>query len=133
MTKAETVLLFDGVCNLCVGSVQFVLRNERNQSVKFASLQSDFGKEKKQQFNIPEAIDSLILIENNNVYYYSTAALKMVKYLKGKYQILRILFIFPPFLRDFVYKYIAKNRYKWFGQKELCWLTTPDFDHRFFN
>mgnify|MGYP000853732325 FL=1 len=133
MTKQEQgpVLLFDGVCNLCVGSVQFFLKHDRKGFLKFASLQSNFGEEQKKAFDIPKNVDSLILINNNKAYYYSSAALLGASYMGGIWPIFKIFLVLPPFIRNGVYKWIAKNRYRWFGTKESCWLPTPELKNRF--
>lgn len=127
----KPVLLFDGVCNLCVGSVQFIIKNEKQAILQFASLQSEFGQSQREKHQIPNEIDSLILIDNNRVYYYSSAALRITKYMGKLWPILQILLIIPPFLRNILYKWIAKNRYRWFGEKEMCWIPTLELNKRF--
>ena len=125
------ILLFDGVCNLCVGSVQFFLKHDRKQILKFASLQSEFGTNQIKAYEIPASIDSLILITNDRAYYYSSAALRGAAYMGSFWPILKILLIVPPFLRNGIYRWIAKSRYNWFGKKESCWLPTPELQKRF--
>ena len=125
------VLLFDGVCNLCVGSVQFFLKHDRKNTLKFASLQSDFGVRSRQKYNILPTIDSLLLIKNDKVYNRSTAALLACAELGGIWPIILVLRIIPKFIRDYIYDYIARNRYKWFGKKEVCWIPTPELNTRF--
>lgn len=125
------VLLFDGYCNLCVSSVQFVLKHEKRPVIRFASLQSDFGKKIKEKHGVLENIDSLILFENDQVYYYSDAVLKLCGHLGGLWPVFKIAYIIPKFIRNAMYKYIAKNRYHWFGEKEVCWLPDPKWDKRF--
>ncbi len=129
--KQFPVLLFDGVCNLCVGSVQFFLKHDRNKEIMFASLQSAYGENERLKFNIPKNIDSLIFIENNKVYYFSSAALKAAAKMGGVWPLLRIFLWVPPFIRNGVYRFIAKNRYRWFGKKEVCWLPNPALKERF--
>jgi len=135
MTKisvgAAPVLLFDGVCNLCVGSVQFFLKHDRKKLLKFASLQSDYGEKQSTKFNIPKNVDSLIFIENNEVYYFSSAALRAAAKMGGAWPLLKVFLEIPPFIRNGIYKFIAKNRYRWFGKKEVCWLPDADFEGRF--
>ncbi len=133
MTKKEQgpVLLFDGVCNLCVGSVQFFLKHDRKGVLKFASLQSKFGQKLKKEFIIPKTVDSLILIHGKQAYYYSSAALRGAGFMGGTWPMLKIFLILPPFIRNGIYKWIAKNRYRWFGTKESCWLPTPELKSRF--
>ena len=131
MTNTAPILLFDGLCNLCVDSVLFVLKHEKQKSLTFSSLQSTFGKEARKKYNIPENIDSLILLHNGKVYYYSAAALKITSFLGGLWPLCQVFLIVPPFIRNYVYKYIARHRYSWFGQKEICWLPTPELESRF--
>lgn len=133
MTKKvqRPVILFDGVCNLCVGSVQFFLKHDRKGVLKFAALQSKFGEEQRKLLGIPEKVDSLILINEDKVHYYSSAALRGASLMGGVWPIFKILLILPPFIRNGVYKWIAKNRYRWFGTKETCWLPTPELKNRF--
>ncbi|MGB1317861.1 MAG: thiol-disulfide oxidoreductase DCC family protein [Flavobacteriales bacterium] len=133
MTKAEQpVLLFDGVCNLCSGSVQFVLKRNQKENVKFASLQSDFGAKTLANLNLPtDYVSSLVLAENGNVFVKSDAALKLAKHLNGLWKIGSVLLIVPKFIRNPVYDWIAKNRYKWFGKKEVCWIPEEKWKKRF--
>ncbi len=119
--KNKTILLFDGYCNLCHSSVQFVLKHEKNQELYFTSLQSPIGIEILNHYSInPKETDSLVLIEKNKAYIKSSAALRLGKYLKGFYSLGFIFIIVPPFIRNCVYDYIAKNRYKWYGKQDSC-------------
>lgn len=128
----ESVVLFDGVCNLCSGSVQFVLENEKDNKLFFASLQSDFGQEILKKNKLSTAtFDSIIFLEGEKIYSESDAALKIAKHLKFPYSLLSFLSIIPKFIRNAVYKWVARNRYRWFGKTEACWLPTPDFKKRF--
>ncbi|MFD0940667.1 thiol-disulfide oxidoreductase DCC family protein [Pedobacter boryungensis] len=126
------VIFFDGVCNLCNGAVQFTIKRDSNNIFRFASLQSEYAAEKIAPFNItPENLDSFILLEDDKVYQRSTAALRVVKKLGGLWPLLYGFIIIPRFIRDAVYNYIAKNRYKWFGKQESCWVPTPDLKEKF--
>ena len=125
------VLLFDGVCNLCVGSVQFILKYDKKGVLKLASLQSEYGLSKKNEYDIPENVDSLILLENGKAHYYSSAALKGAGHMGGVWTIFKAFLITPPFIRNGLYKWIANNRFSWFGKKEACWLPTPELKARF--
>jgi predicted DCC family thiol-disulfide oxidoreductase YuxK len=126
------VIFFDGLCNLCNGAVQFTIKRDKQNLFRFASLHSDFAKEKLTPFNIaPENLDSFILLENDKVYLRSTAALRVAKKLNGLWPLLYAFIIVPPFIRDAIYNYIAKNRYKWFGKQESCWVPTPELKSRF--
>jgi len=127
----KPVILFDGVCNLCSGSVQFILKRDKEKKFLFASLQSAYGQKLLQQFNLPaDNFNSFILYQDGKVFIKSTGALKMFSQLKN-WGWVKIFWIIPKFLRDAVYNLIAKNRYKWFGKKEECWLPTPDLKARF--
>ncbi len=134
MTAPENkpVILFDGICNLCNRSVQFVLRHDKEKRFLFASLQSTNGNEYLKKFNLPEAdFNSFILVEGNNYTTQSTAALRVLKLLGKRWALLYAFIIVPKFIRDAVYRFIAKNRYRWFGKRESCWLPTPELKDRF--
>ena len=127
----KPVILFDGVCNLCSGSVQFILKRDKEKKFLFASLQSVYGQNLLKQLNLPiDTFNSFILFDNGKIFTRSTAALKMFSQLKN-WGWVKIFWIVPKFIRDAVYNLIAKNRYKWFGKKEECWLPTPDLKTRF--
>lgn len=126
------VILFDGVCNFCNGAVNFTLKRDRNKKIRFAPLQSEAGKALTKQFGLPEHdLRSFLLIENGKLYNRSTAALRVCRYLSGLWPLCYGLIIIPAFIRNAVYDFIAKNRYKWFGQKEECMVPTPDMRARF--
>jgi predicted DCC family thiol-disulfide oxidoreductase YuxK len=125
------VILFDGVCNFCDASVQFILERDPNETFHFASLQSEAGQKLLKKYNVPEDMDSMILIENDKVYYKSAAALRISRHLKGAWKLLYALIIVPAPIRNVVYDLIARNRFKWFGQKESCMLPPPNVRKRF--
>jgi predicted DCC family thiol-disulfide oxidoreductase YuxK len=125
------VILFDGVCNFCDASVQFILERDPNETFHFASLQSEAGQELLKKYNVPKDMDSMILIENDKVYYKSAAALRISRHLKGAWKLLYALIIVPAPIRNVVYDLIARNRFKWFGQKESCMLPPPNVRKRF--
>ena len=128
----KPVILFDGVCNLCSNSVQFIIKRDQEKKFLFASLQSNYGQELLKKYNLPtNTFNSFILYENERLLTRSTAALKMFEQLKG-WKWVKIFWIIPKFIRDAVYNLIARNRYKWFGRKNECWLPTPDLKARFF-
>ncbi|UOQ46946.1 thiol-disulfide oxidoreductase DCC family protein [Gracilibacillus caseinilyticus] len=127
----KRIILFDGVCNFCSSSVQFIIQRDPDRKLHFASLQSEVGQELVQKYHVPEDIDSLILIDNDQVYTKSTAALNIAKQLSGVYRFARIFLIIPKPIRDFLYQIIAKNRYKWFGKKEACMIPKPEDRQRF--
>jgi predicted DCC family thiol-disulfide oxidoreductase YuxK len=128
MQKAERVVLFfDGYCNLCNGAVRFVLNNENAEDLKFASLQGQTA-----QKYLPSSLpDSLVMWIDGKIYVESTAALKLIPYLKWYFQFLRIMWIFPSILRNAVYRFIAKNRIRWFGSSTYCAVMQPQWKNRF--
>ena len=130
--KARKIILFDGICNLCNQSVQFVIEHDSKNQFRFASLQSDFGQDflKKNKLEATQ-FDSIVFIEDDQFYTKSSAALKIAKYLDGITSWLTIFMIVPKPLRDIVYSFTAKNRYRWFGKNESCWLPTKELKSKF--
>lgn len=130
--KTRKIILFDGICNLCNQSVQFVIEHDKKNQFRFASLQSDFGQNFLKENNLDATqFDSVVFIEDGKFYTKSSAALKISKYLDGITSWLSIFMIVPKPLRDVVYSFIAKNRYRWFGKQESCWLSTPELKAKF--
>lgn len=130
--ETSKIILFDGVCNLCNSSVQKVIKNDSKNIFKFASLQSHFGQRflNENQLN-SEEFDSIILIDGNQFYTSSDAALRIGKELKGIYKISSFLLWIPKFIRDGVYRIISKNRYRWFGKQNTCWIPTKELQDKF--
>lgn len=130
--KNKSVVLFDGVCNLCNASVNFIIKHDSQNYFLFASLQSDAAKEILLQFNLKKLdLKSILLIENNQIFDQSTAALRIAKKLNFAYNLLYVFIIVPKPLRNFIYGIIAKNRYKWFGKKESCMIPTKELKDKF--
>ena len=130
----QPIVLFDGVCNLCNSAVQFIIRHDKKNIFMFTSLQSDAGQKLLAQYNLPlNELNSFILIENNKAYTRSSGALRVVKKLKGLWPLLYGLMIVPKFIRDGVYNWVGRNRYKWFGKQEACMIPTPELKARFLN
>lgn len=138
------VVLFDGVCNLCNGAVQFVIDHERAPSLRFAPLQSDLAKDLLvEAFGAEEADrlrkgstgegspDSIVVIEASRGWTHSTAALRIARHLRAPYRWVAAFIIVPRPVRDLVYRWIARNRYRWFGQSETCRIPTPELKARF--
>jgi predicted DCC family thiol-disulfide oxidoreductase YuxK len=126
------IVLFDGVCNFCDSSVQLILRKERKPILKFASLQSETGQKLIKQYGLDKGgIDSIVYISNGKARIKSTAALYLAKRLKGGYPLLFGFIIVPPFLRNWVYDWVARNRYKWFGKKDSCMIPSKEIRERF--
>ncbi len=130
--EASPVIYFDGVCNLCTGAVQFVLKRDRKEVFQFASLQGEAGQKMLLENELPSHhYKSFIIEENGKIYTGSTAALRVLKLLGGLWPVLYVFIIVPPFVRDAVYNFISDHRYKWFGKKESCWLPKPEWEKRF--
>lgn len=127
----ERIILFDGVCNLCDSSVQFIIKRDPEGKFKFASLQSGIGQELLKKHGLKSTINSFVLIENGKVYVKSGAAIRISKQLYGLWKMSTVFLVIPPFIRDSLYSVIAKNRYKWFGKKESCLLPSPEWKNRF--
>jgi predicted DCC family thiol-disulfide oxidoreductase YuxK len=125
--KTPPIILFDGVCNLCNGAVQFIIERDKKQHFRFASLQSKTGQEYQQKAGLAsDKIDTILLVENGKIHQKSTAALRIARNLDGLWAAMFIFIIVPPFIRNAVYDFIARNRYKWFGKQDSCWMPTPD-------
>ena len=128
----HSIILFDGVCNLCNSSVQFVIRHDHKEIFKFASLQSEAGKKYLNEFKLSKnKLSSFILIENDKVFFKSTAALMVIKELKAPIKLLYVLIIIPAFIRNFCYNIISANRYKWFGKALVCMIPDMKYVDRF--
>ncbi|WP_425451971.1 thiol-disulfide oxidoreductase DCC family protein [Bacillus taeanensis] len=132
MTMTKPVLLFDGVCNLCNGIVQFVIKHDKKEHFLFASLQSEAGQQLLKQFALPtDDFNSFVYVKGDTYYTKSTAALFVVKRLSGLWQLLFAAMILPKPIRDKLYDLIAKNRYKLFRKRDTCMMPTPELKKRF--
>ncbi|MDB5193809.1 MAG: hypothetical protein JWQ96_3372 [Segetibacter sp.] len=133
-SPSKPVILFDGVCNLCSNTVQFIIKHDKKDHFRFASLQSLYGQQVLDQFNLPtNHFNSFILYQQGKLYTKSTGALMVAKQLSGLWFLLYGFIILPPFIRDAAYNFIANNRYKWFGKKEACWVALPHLKAKFLN
>ncbi|KAA3622239.1 MAG: thiol-disulfide oxidoreductase DCC family protein [Bacteroidetes bacterium] len=132
MEENLKVVLFDGVCNLCNGSVQFVLKRDKKGIFKFASLQSDFGQNILTKYGLPtDDYNSFVLVEGDRIFTRSTAALRVTRHLDGLWKFLYSFMIIPAPIRDAVYGIIARNRYRMFGKREACMIPQPEWKARF--
>ena len=133
LPKHKQLVLFDGVCNLCDASVQYIIKHDKDNAFLFTALQSEVGQQIIKEFNIDtNKIDSIILYSNEyGISYKSTAALKIASKLGFPRNLLSVFLIIPAIIRNWVYDYIAKNRYKWYGKKEECMIPTPDLKSKF--
>ena len=129
--NSHAIILFDGVCNFCCASVQFIIARDPDGYFQFTSQQSELGQTLLTNANLPATMETFVLIEGQSVYTRSSAALKVVSRLIWPWPLGAGFWLVPRFLRDALYRLIAKNRYRWFGQKESCWLPTPEIRARF--
>jgi len=127
----ESVIFFDGICNYCNAMVNFAIRNDKKASLKFSPLQSFAGKQMMKEFKIPAEVDSIIFLDKGKVYTHSDAAIRITKYLRWPSKAFYAFIIVPQFVRQPLYKWVARNRYRWFGKKEKCMVPTPDVKARF--
>ncbi|KIO76218.1 hypothetical protein TH53_16280 [Pedobacter lusitanus] len=128
----HSIIFFDGVCNLCTGSVKFVIKRDRKDQFRFAPLQSDVAQQYLGPFGLSlSELSSIILFENGRVYQRSAAALRITRHLSGGWPLLYGLMIIPGFIRDFVYNQIAKRRYSIWGREESCIVPTAELKAKF--
>ncbi|MCG2430349.1 thiol-disulfide oxidoreductase DCC family protein [Aequorivita xiaoshiensis] len=132
MVENYKIILFDGVCNLCNGAINYVIKRDHNNVFKFVALQSEIGQELTAKFKIDRSkVDSIILIDGDKHYEKSTAVLYIAKHLSGAYPLLFGFIIVPKFIRNAIYDYVARNRYKWFGKKDKCMIPTAELKNKF--
>ncbi|WP_291784974.1 DCC1-like thiol-disulfide oxidoreductase family protein [Cecembia sp.] len=126
------IVLFDGVCNLCNGAVDFIIKRDKGQNFKVAALQDEMVKKILESYQIEgDYLDSIVLIRGEKVFYKSRAALEISRKLNALWPIFYGLIIIPAFIRDPIYNWIARNRYKWFGKKETCRLPNEEEQNKF--
>ncbi len=133
LPQDKKIILFDGVCNLCNSSVQYVIKHDKKDIFRFVALQSDLGQKILKHIGInPIHTDSIVLYEPRISYYYkSTAALQIARVLSGVFTLARVFTFLPTGISDTIYDYIAKNRYKWYGKKEACMIPTSELKAKF--
>lgn len=122
---ATSVLFFDGVCNLCNRTVDFLIRHDKKRVLRYAPLQGTSARELLDA-NAIQSLPSVVLLDKSGTYQRSTAVLRAVAKLGGPWRLARLLLIIPVTVRDTIYDWIAKNRYKWFGKRESCRLPSPE-------
>lgn len=126
------LILFDGVCNFCNSSINFIIDHDPEKHFIFAPLQSDIGQEILTRFNKnTQDFDSVILLKDNKLYEKSEAALEITKHLAGFWKYLSVFGILPTFFLDFFYNIVAKNRYRIFGKSDSCRMPTAELKERF--
>ena len=132
MAEGAPVLLFDGVCNLCNASVQWVLKRDKKGQFRFAALQSDTGRQLLEQIGFSnEKIETVVLIDGDRFFVRSDAVLEMAKRLGGIWSLAGVFRLVPRSIRDAVYKWVARNRYRWFGERAQCMMPRPEWKGRF--
>lgn len=126
------IVLFDGVCNLCNGAVEFIIKRDKLHKFRFASLQSNIGRKLCHQHGILKNNESIIYIRQGKCFYESTAILNVFYDLKGIYRAMYLFIIIPPFVRNSIYRLIARNRYRLFGKKDSCILPSEELKKYFY-
>jgi predicted DCC family thiol-disulfide oxidoreductase YuxK len=131
-SDSHPIVLFDGVCNFCNRSVNWIIRRDRRGRFRFAALQSEAGTALQERHGLdPSALDTLVLVEDGRVYVKSTAALRIVRRLRSRWRALYGLIAVPRPVRDFAYDWFARRRYRWFGKRDECMVPTADVRERF--
>lgn len=130
---AQPIIFFDGICNLCNASVQFVITHDKKNHFTFTALQGDYTKETLPEYRVDlQKLNTVLLLENGKLYTKSSAALRIAKKLSGLFPLLYIFYAVPKFIRDWFYDIIAQNRYKWWGKQESCWVPTAELKSKFY-
>ncbi len=126
------IILFDGVCNLCNASVNFIIDRDPGEVFRFASLQSSLGHELLARFGFStDAYQSVVLVEGDRLFTHSSAALRIAARLPAPWKLLYVFIMVPKPIRDAVYNWISRNRYAWFGKSDTCRIPTPELRSRF--
>ena len=133
LPKDKKLILFDGVCNLCDATVQFIIKHDKQDVFRFVTLQSELGQEIVKYIGVDTSkTDSIILYEPGRAYYYKAeAAIRIAKELGGIYSLVGIFSVLPNWFSNKIYDYVARNRYKWYGKKEQCMIPTPEMKAKF--
>lgn len=128
----QPLILFDGICNFCNSTVTFIIKRNIKTPIHFAALQSEVGQRLLREYKLPvKEMESIVFIDKGKAYVQSTAALRICRYLRGLWPLCYGFIVVPNFIRDAVYNWIAKNRYKWFGVRQECMIPTPEMKTRF--
>ena len=128
----KQLILYDGVCNFCDNTVQKIIKADSQNLFVFASIQSNIGQDVLKHIGINPNVDSIVLYQPNLAYFVeSDAVIEIAKQLGGIYQFIQLGQIFPKSLRDALYRYFAKNRYKWYGKKEECSIPSSEIKSKF--
>jgi predicted DCC family thiol-disulfide oxidoreductase YuxK len=128
----DSLVLFDGVCNLCSALVQFVIRHDPAAKFRFAAIQSEIGREIFQSHGLdPADLQTFVFISDGKMYVRSDAAIEVVSRFGGAWRFFTVFRLVPRVARDWIYSVIARNRYRWFGRKDVCMIPTPEIKERF--
>lgn len=130
LPPSKPIVFFDGVCGLCNGFVDVLMRLDERKALNYATLQGETAKERLQEEHT-QAMRSIVLLDENGQHTRSTAALRILMHLGGLWKLTGVFFIFPRFLRDAFYDLVARNRYKWFGKRDVCRIPTSEERTRF--
>lgn len=126
------LILFDGVCNLCNGFVQFIIRHDKKSKFRFASLQSPAAKNILEHFSVSaDELKTLVLIDSGKIYFRSRAVLRIARQLDGIWKLSSVFYIVPRFINDAVYNLVSETRYRIFGKRESCMTPSPENSSRF--
>lgn len=132
MNENEPILIFDGVCSFCSATVQFILKHDMHGRIRFAPLQSPLGRELMQQHGLdPDDAQSLLFVDEDRAYVRSDAAFAIARDLSWRWRWIRVFRFVPPFIRNRIYDLVARNRYRWFGKLDSCFIPTPEVRARF--
>ncbi|WP_035677783.1 thiol-disulfide oxidoreductase DCC family protein [Flavobacterium limnosediminis] len=133
LPRDKKIILFDGVCNLCDATVQMVIKKDKQDVFRFVALQSDLGRQITKHIGVDTSkTDSIILYEPGHAYHIKAeAAIEIAKSIGGLYAILGLFSVFPNWMKNSVYDFVARNRYKWYGKKESCMIPTPEIKAKF--
>jgi predicted DCC family thiol-disulfide oxidoreductase YuxK len=132
VSRQDSIVLFDGVCNLCNNTVQFVLRHDKAARLRLAALQSPAGQALLRSCHRPlDDFDTVVLVERGRVFVKSTAVLRLLRFLAWPWPLLSLALVIPVWFRDWCYDQIARNRYRLFGRQETCMMPTPELTRRF--
>jgi len=128
----KSIILYDGVCHLCNGFVHFILKRDPAKRFQFGYLQSAAAREKlSTHIKSADVLDSVVLLENGRLFSKSTAALRIARHLRGGWSLFYVFILVPAFIRDAIYQFVSRRRYRWFGKSEACLLPGPEYRDRF--
>jgi len=131
ISEDNAIIFYDGICNLCDGFVNFVIRKDPDCKIKFCALQDSRAVLMKEELKLDESMDTVIGLHHGKVYTHSDVLFLVAKELGGFWNILLPLQFLPRGFRNFIYRWVARNRYRWFGKQESCILPTSDIEGRF--